>query len=42
MYGILIDYYCQTNVIEEHHINGILDVDKLCLQEKCFVNIMME
>ena len=39
---ILIDYYCRKHVIEEHHMNGILDADKLRLQAKCFVNTMME
>ena len=39
---ILIGYYCHTHVIEGHHINGILDADKLHSQAKCFVNNMME
>ena len=39
---ILIGYYCHTHAIEGHHINGILDVDKLRSQAKCFVNTMME
>ena len=39
---ILIGYYCHTHAIEGHHINGILDDDKLHSQAKCFVNTMME
>ena len=37
----MIGYYCHTHVIEGHHINGILDADKLRSQAKCFVNTMM-
>ena len=38
----MIGYYCHTHVIEGHHINGILDVDKLSSQANGFVNTMME